>query len=61
MADAQSNQHDYREELESGLINLVVTLCQQKAMYVPMAQAKLEVIDLLDRIKDGLQTQEENK
>lgn len=54
--------HDYRSELESGLINLVVSLCQEKAKYMPMEQAKAQVSSLLNDISTNLiqETEEEN-
>lgn len=49
----------YDTEIENGIFNMVVSLCQHKATTVGMDQAKLEVSNWLDRIVKGLR--EENK
>lgn len=47
--------------LQDGIFNMVVTLCQHKANSLPMAQAKEEVAQWLDKISNGLRTQQESK
>lgn len=42
-------------EMEDGIFNMVVSLCQQKAAHMPMAQAKAEVADYLKSLADGLE------
>lgn len=49
----------YAEELENGIMNLVVTLCQQKALKIPLPKAKEEVADYLESLATSLREIEE--
>ena len=49
----------YVEELENGIMNLVVTLCQQKGNSMPLAKAKEEVADYLESLATSLREIEE--
>jgi hypothetical protein len=45
---------DYSTELENGLFNLVVTLCQHKAATMSLGDAKAQVAEYLRKIIMGL-------
>ena len=42
------------KEIENGIFNLVITLCQQKTFQMDIKQAKQEVSDWLNRLATGL-------
>lgn len=49
----------YPEEIETAIVGLVITLCNQKSLSIGMDAAKREVINLLERIVTGLATSNE--
>lgn len=56
--DAAARIEGYTTELETGIFNLVVSLCQQKASHMSMPRAKAEVAEYLNRLSNGLITTE---
>lgn len=51
----------YPEEIETAIVGLVITLCNQKSLSMGMDVAKREVINLLERIVTGLTTSNETE
>lgn len=56
-----STEVEYTDDLENGIFNLVVSLCQQKASTMPLARAKTEVAQYLIRLSNGLTQSEETE
>lgn len=50
----------YDVEIENGILNMVVSLCQQKANDIGMDEAKKQVSNWLERIIVGLRKEEDN-
>ena len=46
----------YDSEISQGIYNLVVALCSNKAMSMPLSQAKLEVASMLEDLAGGLRS-----
>lgn len=47
----------YDTEIENGIFNMVISLCQYKAEIVGMDEAKQQVSNWLERIVNGLREQ----
>lgn len=44
----------YQTEIENGIFNMIISLCQQRAEEVGMDQAKQEISNWLERLIKGL-------
>lgn len=54
--DSDSKIGTYTEEIENGIFSMVISLCQQKAVTMPIDEAKREAAEFLQKLIDGLQT-----
>jgi len=54
MADRPTN---YETELETGIFNMIITLCQHKGLFKPMPLVKEEVAGWLEEIAAGLRAE----
>lgn len=54
MGEEDSKLDSYDTELENGIFQLVISLCQQKAAVIGISQAKAEVGELLKSMAVGL-------
>lgn len=48
----------YDTEIENGIFNMIVSLCQHKSQTVGMEQAKDDVANWLERIVSGLREED---
>lgn len=56
----ESTLEDFSVEIENGIFNMIVTLCQHKANFIPIHDAKEEVAKYLEQLIVGLRYEEEN-
>ena len=52
--EEDSKIQSYDVELENGIFQMVVTLCQHKAATMSIEQAKIEVAEMLESLRSGL-------
>lgn len=48
----------YDSEIENGILNMVISLCQQKATVIGLDEAKQQVSNWLERIVAGLRIED---
>jgi hypothetical protein len=56
----KSTLEDFSVELENGIFNMVVSLCQHKSNFISVEDAKEEVAKFLEQLTAGLRFQEDN-
>lgn len=56
----QTAAENFSIEIETGIFNMIVTLCQHKANFMSIEDAKEDVAKYLERLIVGLRFEEEN-
>jgi len=52
---------NFSVEMENGIFNLIISLCQHKANFMTIEKSKEEVAQYLEKLVDGLRFNEENE